>query len=369
MDRNHGLGPLEDSAASWIHSFEIDALRPPRWLYGPHLQTSYAFLLRRSEAISYTREVLNTSDGDLIDIDLTKQHEGRPLIIACHGLEGSSRSKYMRRLMSRGVREGFNGIALNHRTCGGRLAQTIRTYHYGFIDDLDQVVHHAAKQYPKQPIVVIGYSLGGSIVANWLGRCASTMPSNVCGAATVSAPLIASRDSHCLDVGRRFYGKFFLRTMKRKAKLLVDQQAVSDRDQLDLEAISKARTMEEFETWYTAPAHGFDDLDSYYRGVSPASWINSIAIPTLILHAHDDPVISSGKLPIQQLGSIPKVCFTMTERGGHVGFVSRDQNQWLEDQLFRWFRACVSHAKPTKKDNLQAGSSSDATNVNKGVLC
>ena len=344
------LGP------SWINSFEVDALRTPRWLCGRHLQTSYAFLCRRSEPISYTRQVLESADGDFIDIDLTTQQPGAPLIIACHGLEGSSRSKYMLRLMSRGLREGFNGIAVNHRTCGRPLGQTIRTYHYGFIDDLDQVVRVAAAREPTRPIVVVGYSLGGSIVANWLGRCSSTMPSNVCGAATVSAPLIASRDSHCLDIGLRFYGRFFLRNMKRKAKLLIDQNKVVGQDGLDIEAISKARTMEDFEKCYTAPAHGFSDLESYYRGVSPAPWINSISVPTLMLHASDDPVILSDKLPMQELGAMPTICLSMTKRGGHVGFVSRDQKQWLENQLFRWFRKCLANVSTKRNGQGEVAS-------------
>lgn len=353
------------SGAHWIDAFKIDTLRAPRWLHGPHLQTYYAFRFRRAKEIAYMREVLETPDGDFIDIDWTKQTSNAPLIIACHGLEGSSRSRYIRRLMSRASREGFDGLAVNHRTCGGRLNQTIRTYHYGFINDLDQVVRLAAKRSPERPIIVVGYSLGGSIVVNWLGRCASTLPKNVCGAATVSAPLTAGRDAHFLDERFRLYGRFFLRTMRRKARLLTEQDITEERQRLDLDAICNSKTMEEFETHYTAPAHGFTDLDSYYQGVSPEPWIDAINVPTLMLHASDDPVIASARLPAQQLLNLPNICFSMTRHGGHVGFVSRDQNHWLEDQLVRWFHSCLSnaHAMSSKTKECSSVRDSDAAGV------
>src|SRR4026208_2399170 len=43
----------------------------------------------------------------------------RPLLLALHGLEGSSQAHYMRGLADKACAAGFNAVLLNQRNCGG----------------------------------------------------------------------------------------------------------------------------------------------------------------------------------------------------------------------------------------------------------
>ena len=61
--------------------------KPPFYLRNKHLQTIYPSLYRKVEGIKYTRERLNTPDGDFIDVDWSKVGS-KKLVFLFHGLEG-----------------------------------------------------------------------------------------------------------------------------------------------------------------------------------------------------------------------------------------------------------------------------------------
>jgi len=77
--------------------------RPARWLPGPHLQTLWASLARWGSYPPLQRERLTLPDGDFLDLDWTSVEsatESTPIVLVLHGLEGSSRSAYARRLLA-----------------------------------------------------------------------------------------------------------------------------------------------------------------------------------------------------------------------------------------------------------------------------
>src|SRR4051812_9267245 len=63
-----------------------------------------------------------------------------PLIIALHGLEGSSAAHYMRGVARKGLDAGFNVLLLNQRNCGGTEHLGPGLYHSGLTDDADYVI-------------------------------------------------------------------------------------------------------------------------------------------------------------------------------------------------------------------------------------
>ena len=74
--------------------------RPPRWLRGRHAQTVWGSLFRMPIRLPLRHERLDLPDGDFIDLDLLDGPTPEsPLVIVCHGLEGSSKAGYVRGLM------------------------------------------------------------------------------------------------------------------------------------------------------------------------------------------------------------------------------------------------------------------------------
>ena len=69
--------------------------RAPKWLPGGHAQTMHPVLFRKPERATSQSERLELDDGDFLDLEW-QGDAGDRLVIISHGLEGSSRAKYVR---------------------------------------------------------------------------------------------------------------------------------------------------------------------------------------------------------------------------------------------------------------------------------
>ena len=82
------------------------------------------------------------------------------------------------------------------------------------------------------------------------------------------------------------------------------------------------RTIREFDERYTAPHGGYRDAADYYARTSSRAVIPDIRVPTLIVHALDDPLIPAGPFRDPRIAENPDVLLVLTQRGGHVGFLA-----------------------------------------------
>ena len=82
-----------------------------------HINTCFPTLFRKIN-VSYTRERISTPDEDFLDIDWMKNGNTK-VIVLCHGLEGSSRSKYIQGTARYFSERGWDILAMNYRGCSG----------------------------------------------------------------------------------------------------------------------------------------------------------------------------------------------------------------------------------------------------------
>ena len=254
---------------------------PPSWLRNTHAQTLWAYLAQATPSVTYRRESVVTPDGDEVDLDWAHGQAGSPVVLICHGLEGSSDSPYVRRLVARANDRGWTAAVLHSRTCSGRPNRTVSSYHSGYIDDLQHVTPMVASRLGQRPLFLVGYSLGGSLVANYLGRCAEQVPDNVRGSFVCSAPLNLAPGADALREGfNRVYEIKFLLSLRKKviAKGRAHQawRAVAD-------TAAGVRTLRDFDETWTAPVHGFLDAEDYYKRASAAPHLTAIRVPTRVL--------------------------------------------------------------------------------------
>ena len=67
-------------------------------------------------------------------------------------------------------------------------------------------------------------------------------------------------------------------------------------------------------------------------------FLSSIAVPTLLVNARDDPFLPGSALPTEREVS-PAVKLEFTQSGGHVGFVSGPfpgNIDWLPHRIFHF---------------------------------
>jgi predicted alpha/beta-fold hydrolase len=296
------------------------AFRPPWWARNGHVQTIWGPLFR-TDRLPLRRERLTTPDGDFVDLDwldADRDAARAPRLLVLHGLEGSSRSHYVSGLLRIGRAAGWTGVALNFRSCSGELNRLPRFYHSGETGDLAWVIETLVARAPGIPIGAVGVSLGGNVLLKWLGEVGAAAPVELRGAVGISVPFDVAACARVLDRGlhRLVYAANFLRTMRSK----VVEKARRYPGFVDVAATRRARTFARYDRVVTAPLNGFRDEVDYWTRASSGPYLDRIRRPTLLLGAHDDPIVPGRTLP--DPGRLPPdVRVEFTRWGGHAGFL------------------------------------------------
>jgi hypothetical protein len=301
-------------------SFSSRSFRPARWALGPHAQTLAARALRPADGPALHRERIVTPDEDFLDLDWGADPGGAaPIVLVVHGLEGSASRRYVRNACRELARAGLWPVALNLRGCSGEVNRALHFYHSGQTDDPTLVLERIRSRHPGRRVGVLGFSLGGNMLLKLLGEHVDGGRGLVDAAVAMSVPYDLA--AGCALLGRsrmgRAYSTYFLRALKAKVELKRERLGPV----IDLEAATLARTIWEFDDRVTAPLHGFQSAAAYYEECSSARSLAGIQVPTLLLHAVDDPFLPAESIPLHQAQGNPAVHLALQTRGGHVGFL------------------------------------------------
>lgn len=303
---------------------------PAWWCRGPHAQTLWARLARRPPHVALRRERLELPDGDFIDLDWTEKGGG-PIVIVLHGLEGSSDSPYARGLLRAIECRGWRGVVMHFRGCSGEPNRLARSYHSGDTGDLAFLVTTLRRREPHAPLATVGFSLGGNVLLKWLGKAGGVTPLHA--AVAVSVPFVLHGAAARLQQGfSRLYQWRLLRSLRHS----VDAKRRHVELPLKIRDLSALKNFRDFDEYITAPLHGFDGADHYYTVSSSRQHLGGITVPTLLLHARDDPFMTESAIPRPDELS-ESVTLELSPHGGHVGFVAGfwpwRPRYWLDERI------------------------------------
>lgn len=292
------------------------------WL-GPDLQTLRNMLRPprpRLERFAAQRLELPMADGsgDRLTALLHQPAERRgPLAIVIHGLSGSEESPYMQVTAGALLEHGHPVLRLNLRGAGPSRPLCRWQYHAGRTEDLRDAILALDPALAVDGLLLVGYSLGGNLLLKFLAEHGRALP--IRAAAAVSAPLdLAAASRRILMPRNRVYHWNLLRAMKIEARTPAAQLAPSERM-----AIAQARTIVEFDDRFVAPRNGFTGATDYYARCSSEQFLPAIRVPTLIVHALDDPWIPPSAYRRVRWADNRHLHRLLTPGGGHVGFHAR----------------------------------------------
>jgi uncharacterized protein len=301
---------------------ENSTYKPPWWLFNKHIQTIYPSRKRIVTDVRYTRKRIDTPDDDFLDLDLSLVGSENAVILL-HGLGGHTDRAYMKGMIRAFNHIGWDGFAVNFRSCSGEPNKQLRFYHSGETEDLNTVIQHITQSYNYKQIALIGFSLGGNVLTKYLGEQSDKINSLIQAAVVISVPCSLSSSAACLDSpGNWIYRKRFLRMLQQTIK---DKMALMP-DRLSDDGFDSIHTLKEYDNRYTAPLHGFKDADDYYRRSSSKPFIPKIPIPTLMINALNDPFLAEECYPKKEAAQSDNFFLEMPANGGHTGFVSFNHN-------------------------------------------
>jgi predicted alpha/beta-fold hydrolase len=307
----------------------MENYRPPLALRHHHFATLYPYLFRRVEGVRYQRRRVFTPDDDFLDLDWSYTG-GEKLVIALHGLEGSSESQYIKGLVRIFNAHHWDVAAMNFRGCSGELNRNRRTYHSGETGDLDFVINNIVARQTYKEIALVGFSLGGNVVLKYGGEKGPSLSPLIKKIVGISVPLDLESCSHKIEgPGNYLYMKNFLISLKQKFR-----QRESLYPDLDRDRILRARGFSDFDEYFTAPVHGFSSAKDYWSQSSSRQFLPHITIPTLIINARNDSFLSELAFPFEEVKHYPNLHLLAPRFGGHVGFTQRHPRgyYWAEER-------------------------------------
>jgi hypothetical protein len=223
------------------------------------------------------------------------------------------------------------GLLMHFRGCSGRANRLTAAYHSGDTRDITYLANLLKKRYHSRPLFLLGFSLGGNVVSRYL----SLHPQNPFTAASiVCAPFHLASCSARIDQGfSKVYQKYLVKMLKNSIQIKIKTKKMTN---LCPVAFSQIKTIRDFDHLITAPINGFDSADDYYQKSSGLFVLHNIKQPCLIIHAADDPFLSHQAITFNH--TLPKnVIFEVSERGGHVGFITGvnplSPIYWLEQRI------------------------------------
>jgi predicted alpha/beta-fold hydrolase len=235
---------------------------------------------------------------------------------------------------------------MNMRNCGGTEKLTPTLYHSGMSSDVGAVVRALIDQEHLQRIAVVGFSMGGNLVLKMTGEWGTHAPREVKAVVGISPAMDLAISADALHArGNRLYEWKFMQGLrnriKRKVKLFPDRY--------DLQYLRGVKTIRQFDDQITARYSGFTGADDYYARAAASNVVDKIAIPTLVIHATDDPFIKLTPESRTKLENNPHVQFIETAHGGHCAFLAQpngngDDGRWAEKRLIE-FVASAAESK------------------------
>lgn len=321
--------------------------KPASWFKNGHFNTIYAATLKQHPQPQFERERLFTADDDFFDIDWLKR-DSRQCVVLLHGFMGNSNSSYVRNAAHYFYRNGYDICAINCRGASGESNNKAYTYHAGFTDDIAQLIQHL-QNFNYTNAVTIGFSLGGSMLLNYLCKVYDKNANFIRCAAAVSTPLK-------LVEGAFLLGQLSNTIYMQNFKTGINQMILSKKEQLinfgiDIDALLKAKNFFEIDSLYTAKVFGFKNALDYYEQTSVLTHLPKLNVPTFLLNAKDDMMLGEGSYPKKMAKNHDYLYFEDSTYGGHLGF-SQPNEQYYNERI-AWFMRSVNQPQINEKILLE----------------
>ena len=181
--------------------------------------------------------------------------------------------------------------------------------------------------------------MGGNLVLKLAGEWGREGPPQFHAVVAVCPSMNLAASADALHIpANRLYEYYFMWQLRRRLRM----KARLFPRVFDTSRMRGVTSLRDFDDKVTAHYCGFEGASDYYERSAAANVVDRIAVPTLILHAANDPFIRILPETRRKILSNPLITFVETEDGGHCSFLAQpdgDDGRWAERQVVEFFRA------------------------------
>eukprot|EP00347_Sterkiella_histriomuscorum_P007208 403349846 len=315
-------------------------------------------------SILFKREIFPFQDGGHIAIDwvndipqdlsemaveqsdpnTNNSFDKRPIVLVLPGLTSNNNEIYMQNILKEASKHGYQAVVINYRGGSNLELKSPKMYCAASTGDIREPLDYIYKKYccdltgkNFRKIFLIGNSMGGNIVANYLGEEGeiqqkynedlkiNTQGQNqkyeikISGACCVQPPMRMWETK--TSVQNSFFGIYnqaIGSNVKRKITKYVD---ILHNEYLIANQIDLTKILEKIKT--------LTDFDLH------------ITIPTFILMSKDDPIVGERSIDYEGCQGNNNIILGVTEHGGHMGYFDSfySTQQWFVKPIFEFLNA------------------------------
>lgn len=302
----------------------------------------------------YQDHIFTGAQGVPIFALWTVPPRARGTIIGTYGITGDLDNQWFLRILGRKAAAAGYAVVLFDWRAHGRTAVLSPTLTSDGLYEGEDFVYIAAQAKAlgcPPPFWFTGYSLGGQL-ALWGIKAAQTAdpaiidPADMGGGAVICPSLDSQRSLRYLT--EHPLGRYLERAIASTLKQLAWTLHHNHPGEFDPAAIERANSIWGFDQELVIDRLGFATVEEYYTASSPLPLLPRLTKPTKILYAADDPLFAPTL--VQDLTSAsaqnPHIDLTLTQHGGHVGYLSSAEGQaiagdpdpwWAWNRILDWF--------------------------------
>lgn len=293
-------------------------------------------------------ELLTLQDGGTVSLHWSEAASGcikERIALVLPGLNNDSRTAFVQSSMRHLQDAGIHAVALNYRGTGG-LDLTSRKL--GGLDswhDLREVIDHLKKANPAAQLFAVGFSMGSAMLLKYLGEAGQSTPLKAAVAMAAPVDLPAVTASLHSNLKKRLMGF----AMAQGVKMFVLHGVLRSPygHLVNKRTVFLATTMGEIDEATICPMNGYKNPKEYYDSNDPRTTLSRIAVPTLVVNAEDDPVVSISTVPREEMRQNPRIYLAITRRGGHIGWGSGGLGSasWTDNMAVDFMQACALRSR------------------------
>mmetsp|Transcript_17008 Transcript_17008/g.38835 ORF Transcript_17008/g.38835 Transcript_17008/m.38835 type:complete len:538 (-) Transcript_17008:47-1660(-) len=306
-----------------------------------------------------SKDEQETDGGEAVALDIVFPESGyqpdKPFFLVMHGLNGGSTEPYVLDLARRAPKEGHTVAVMINRGLMKTPVQGPDTFHGARTSDVGCVVdalNHALygqsrfqnssgdsdNEKTKSKIVLVGFSMGGIIVANYAAK--SKENSGLAGALSFSGGICMAKNLLDCPAARHSASVWQpALAWGLKASIIKPSMAKFVQRGVTVQDVEEVQSVVDIDGKLVCKYHGYKTIYDYYEDMSAGGLgdekglkrLEGTKIPLLSVHAIDDPISIYETMLADEVSRTDNVMLLATKHGGHIGWPNGlfpSENRW-----------------------------------------